>query len=73
MPARKYEIKTAGPVRAKASPGKMNIPELIIAPVAMLKTSKNPNLFFNSIYISLFLTESKKYTEIKFLTLGLIF
>ena len=47
IPARKYEIKTAGPVRAKASPGKIKIPELIIAPVAMLNTSKKFNPFFS--------------------------
>lgn len=50
IPARKYEINTAGPVRAKASPGKIKIPELIIAPVAMLNTPKNPNPFFNFIF-----------------------
>jgi hypothetical protein len=48
-PAKKYEINTADPVLAKASPGKINIPELIIAPVAILNTSKKPNPFFSFI------------------------
>ena len=57
IPARKYEMNTAGPVRAKASPGKINIPELIIAPVAMLNISKKFNPFFSFILNSFKLFE----------------
>ncbi|OEU44243.1 MAG: hypothetical protein BBJ60_10420 [Desulfobacterales bacterium S7086C20] len=48
-PARKYEMITEGPVREKANPGNIKIPELIIAPVAIQNTSRKVNPFFNSI------------------------
>ncbi len=40
-PASRYTAGTAGPTRAYTSEGKMKIPELIMAPEAMLKT---PNM-----------------------------
>jgi hypothetical protein len=36
-PAKKYEIITAGPALLCASPGRIKIPELIIAPDAIQK------------------------------------
>jgi hypothetical protein len=48
-PAKKYDRKIAGPTLGKAIPGKMKIPELIIAPVATAKTSINPKSFLSSI------------------------
>lgn len=46
-PAIKYERKRLGPVFEEAMPGKINNPELIIAPDAIEKTSKRPNSFFS--------------------------
>jgi len=43
-------MNTEGPVRENASPGRIKIPELIIAPVAIQKTSRKVNPFFNSIF-----------------------
>jgi len=45
-------MNTEGPVRENASPGRIKIPELIIAPVAIQKTSRKVNPFFNSILFS---------------------
>jgi hypothetical protein len=43
----RYAKITAGPDLKYARPGKMNRPELIIAPAAMLNTESNPSSFFN--------------------------
>ena len=45
-------MNTEGPVREYASPGRIKIPELIIAPVAIQKTSRKVKPFFNSIFFS---------------------
>jgi hypothetical protein len=47
MLAMAYETMTEAPVFANASAGKMNKPELIMAPDATQKTSSRPSSFFN--------------------------
>ena len=42
-----YERNKAGPTFPEAIPGRMNRPELIIAPEAMQKTSRSPSPFFS--------------------------
>jgi hypothetical protein len=51
-----YDRMTAGPAFAKANPGSMNSPELIIAPVATQKTSRAVSSLFR-------LLSTVKYSE----------
>jgi hypothetical protein len=45
--AKKYDNMTAGPAFVKAMAGRINKPELIIAPVATANTSTKPSCFFS--------------------------
>ena len=51
--AKKYDRITAGPAFEYAIAGKINNPELIIAPAAIAKTSTKPSSFFRPSSIKL--------------------
>ena len=51
----RYEKIMAGPEYKKAREGRIKIPELIIAPEAIQKTSAKPRDRFNSIHFSFLL------------------
>ena len=51
IPASRYPRIIAGPIFSNATPGRIKIPELIMAPVAMQNTSRSPSVFNNSFFI----------------------
>lgn len=50
MPAKKYASTTAGPAMAKAIPGRIKRPELIIAPEAIANTFVRLSFFVSILF-----------------------